>query len=229
MSLIEKVVNRSAGADRPNDKPAVPDSPRTSLAERKESRPGPGINSAFFADLIARITDRGRDLFGLRPPRPAEAAGRAEALADLCETLLGGKGEASGTVMAQQVIEAYENLSLQEQLTFFDALAEKFGPDEALLDAAVEEWRQTGSETAATEIHFASEPKRQELFRRLNRAPNGTRALVGMRADILKLARDNQDLRRVDRDLAHLFSSWFNRGFLVLRRIDWSTPAIVLE
>ena len=229
MSLIEKVVNRSASADRPQEKPVVPDSSRTPLAGRKEPRSGPGINSAFFADLIATITDRGRDLFGLRPPRPAEAPGRADALVELCETLLGGKGEASGTAMAQQVIETYQTLSPQEQLTFFEALAENFGPDEAQLDAAVEEWRQTGSETAATELHFASEPRRQELFRHLNRAPSGTRTLVKMRADLLKLARDNPDLRRVDRDLAHLFSSWFNRGFLVLRPIDWSSPANVLE
>ncbi|MBV8850906.1 MAG: malonyl-CoA decarboxylase family protein, partial [Methylobacteriaceae bacterium] len=187
------------------------------------------MNSAFFADLIATITDRGRDLFGLRPPQPDAAAGRATGLAELCETLLGGKGEASGTAMAQQVIEAYETLRPQEHLPFFEALAERFGPDEALLDAAVEEWRQTGSEWAATEIHFASEPKRQELFRRLNRAPNGTRTLVKLRADLLRQARENPDLRRVDRDLAHLFSSWFNRGFLVLRRIDWSSPANVLE
>jgi malonyl-CoA decarboxylase len=229
MSLIEKVVNRSASADRPQDKPVVPDSSRTPLAGRKAPRSGPGMNSAFFADLIATITDRGRDLLGLRPPQPAEAAGRADALVELCETLLGGKGEASGTAMAQQVIETYETLSPQEQPTFFEALAENFGPDEAQLDAAVEEWRQSGSETAATELHFASEPRRQELFRRLNRASNGTRTLVKLRADLLKLARTNPDLRRVDRDLAHLFSSWFNRGFLVLRRIDWSSPANVLE
>jgi malonyl-CoA decarboxylase len=228
MSLIEKVVNRSANGERRNGKSAVPDAPRTPLAGRRE-RIGPGMNSAFFADLIATITDRGRDLFGLGQPRLTEAAGRADALAELCETLLGGKGEASGTAMAQQVIETYERLSSQERLTFFEALAENFGPDEALLDAAVDEWRRTGSEMAATDIHFASEPKRQELFRRLNRAPNGTRALVQLRADLLKLARDNPDLRRVDRDLAHLFSSWFNRGFLVLRRIDWSSPANVLE
>jgi malonyl-CoA decarboxylase len=223
MSLIEKVVSRSAGAERLNDK-AV-ESAGTPAPGRKE-RPG---NSAFFADLIATITDRGRDLFGLRPPKPQEVAGRGDALAELCETLLGGKGEASGTAMAQQVIETYVSLSQEERLTFFEALAEKFGPDEALLDAAVEEWRQTGSDTAATEIHFASEPRRQELFRRLNRAPTGTRTLVKLRADLLKLARENPDLRRVDRDLAHLFSSWFNRGFLVLRRIDWSSPANVLE
>jgi malonyl-CoA decarboxylase len=33
----------------------------------------------------------------------------------------------------------------------------------------------------------------------------------------------------VDNDFVHLFSSWFNRGFLVLRRIDWSTSASILE
>src|SRR5438270_3409822 len=170
MSLIEKVVSRSKDPERPNDKSTVPDLPRTPFAGRKEPRSGPGMNSAFFADLIATITDRGRDLLGLRPPQPAEAAGRADALVELCETLLGGKGEASGTAMAQQVVETYETLSPQEQLTFFEALAEKFGPDEALLEAAVDEWRRTGSEMAATDIHFASEPKRQELFRRLNRA-----------------------------------------------------------
>ena len=31
------------------------------------------------------------------------------------------------------------------------------------------------------------------------------------------------------RDLMHLLASWFNRGFLVLRRIDWQTPAAILE
>src|SRR6266581_8763077 len=33
----------------------------------------------------------------------------------------------------------------------------------------------------------------------------------------------------IDADLAHLLGSWFNRGFLVLQRIDWRTPAMVLE
>jgi malonyl-CoA decarboxylase len=33
----------------------------------------------------------------------------------------------------------------------------------------------------------------------------------------------------IDADLLHLLRSWFNRGFLRLERIDWRTPAIVLE
>ncbi len=204
------------------DKVATREPPPAAAPPRRE-RP------AFLADLIATITDRGRDLLGLRPPREQIAAAGAERLVELCEMLLGGKGEASGTAMAGEVIQAYESLAAEERPAFFEALAEKFGPDDELLKAAVEEWQETGSETAATEIHFASEPKRQELFRRLNRAPDGTRTLVKLRADLLKLAREHPDLRRVDRDLAHLFSSWFNRGFLVLRRIDWSSPANVLE
>src|SRR5215469_18229191 len=48
-----------------------------------------------------------------------------------------------------------------------------------------------------------------------------------MRQDLLAIA--DPALALVDRDLMHLLASWFNRGFLVLRRIDWQTPAAILE
>ena len=72
-------------------------------------------------------------------------------------------------------------------------------------------------------------PRRQELLRRLNLAPGGTAALVRMREQLLDALDHREDLKAVDADFVHLFSSWFNRGFLVLRRIDWSTPAMILE
>ena len=78
-------------------------------------------------------------------------------------------------------------------------------------------------------MHAASEPRRQELFRRLNLAPGGTAALVRMREQLMDALDHREDLAAVDDDFVHLFTSWFNRGFLVLRHIDWSTPAIVLE
>src|SRR5207237_10279376 len=53
--------------------------------------------------------------------------------------------------------------------------------------------------------------------------------LVAMRADLLALMNGSHDLAALDRDIVHLLGSWFNRGFLVLRRIDWSTPANILE
>ncbi|MEM7428385.1 MAG: malonyl-CoA decarboxylase, partial [Pseudomonadota bacterium] len=73
------------------------------------------------------------------------------------------------------------------------------------------------------------ESPRQEFFRRLNLAPGGTAEIVGMRKALLGRLKDHPELKAVDDDLAHLFGSWFNRGFLVMRRIDWNTPASVLE
>ncbi|MGB3504997.1 MAG: malonyl-CoA decarboxylase, partial [Xanthobacteraceae bacterium] len=108
------------------------------------------------------------------------------------------------------------------------ALASAFGPDHDKVERAIELWR-SGVGGAGGSLHFASEPRRQELFRRLNRAPGGTSELVAMRADLLNLSKDRKDLDTVNRDLEHLFMSWFNRGFLVLRRIHWSSPANILE
>jgi malonyl-CoA decarboxylase len=79
------------------------------------------------------------------------------------------------------------------------------------------------------ELHAAAEPRRQELLRRLNLAPGGTAALVHMREQLLDAMDHREDLAAVDNDFVHMFSSWFNRGFLVLQRIDWSSPASILE
>jgi malonyl-CoA decarboxylase len=97
------------------------------------------------------------------------------------------------------------------------------------MQAAIAAWREKPSDATAAEVHAASEPRRQELFRRLNLAPGGTAALVRMREQLMDALDHRDDLAAVDEDFVHLFSSWFNRGFLVLRRIDWSTPAIVLD
>src|SRR4029077_14287629 len=142
---------------------------------------------------------------------------------------LSGRGEASGTAMAREVLDRYHHLDAAGRLPFFGALARDYGPDREKLSQAIENWRTQPSDDDASDLHFASEPRRQELIRRLNRAPGGTSELVAMRADLLALTKGNRDLAAVDRDVVHLLSSWFNRGFLVLRKIDWSTPANILE
>jgi malonyl-CoA decarboxylase len=182
--------------------------------------------NAFFSDLLATISERGRTL--LRGGA-SDAQQGVEGLIELCEALLSGRGEASGTAMAREVLDRYQNLDAADRRTFFEALVRNFGPDRAKLSEAVEAWRAQPSDEDASDLHFASEPRRQELIRRLNRAPGGTSDLVTMRADLLGMANGHADLAALDRDVAHLLSSWFNRGFLVLRRIDWSTPANILE
>jgi malonyl-CoA decarboxylase len=131
--------------------------------------------------------------------------------------------------MAREVLDRYHHLDAAGRLSFFETLARDYGPDRERLSQAIESWRTQPSDDDASDLHFASEPRRQELIRRLNRAPGGTSELVSMRADLLALMKANKDLAAVDRDVVHLLSSWFNRGFLVLRRIDWSTPANILE
>ncbi|HKO73106.1 MAG TPA: malonyl-CoA decarboxylase [Bradyrhizobium sp.] len=184
-------------------------------------------SNAFFSDLLTSISERGRIL--LRRVGSPEAKPDGAELIGLCEALLSGRGEASGTAIAREILDRYHHLNEAERLSLFEALTRDFGPDREKLAKAVESWRTQPSDEDASELHFASEPRRQELIRRLNRAPGGTSDLVAMRADLLRLMKGHKELGALDRDVAHLLTSWFNRGFLVLRRIDWSTPANILE
>jgi len=183
--------------------------------------------NAFFSELLSTISERGRSL--LRRGRPSMDGQDADGLIELCEALLSGRGEASGTAMAREVLDHYHDLDDEARLSFFKKLVRDFGPDREKLAKAIETWRAQGSDADANGLHSASEPRRQELIRRLNRAPGGTGELVEMRSDLLRLLDDNKDLAALDHDVVHLLGSWFNRGFLVLRRIDWSTPANILE
>jgi malonyl-CoA decarboxylase len=185
------------------------------------------MSNAFFSDLLASISERGRTL--LRRARSSNGKQDASGMVELCEALLSGRGEASGIAIAREVLDRYHDLDEAGRLSFFETLTCDFGPDREKLAEAIESWRAQPSDDDASDLHFASEPRRQELFRRLNRAPGGTSELVSMRADLLGTMNSHKELAALDRDVAHLLSSWFNRGFLVLRRIDWSTPANILE
>ena len=184
--------------------------------------------NAFFSDLLSTISERGRTLLR-RGKTTDDGKEDASGLVELCEALLSGRGEASGTAMAREVLDSYHDLDASERSAFFHALARNFGPDREKVTKAIEAWLAEPGDGNGGQLHFASEPRRQELIRRLNRAPGGTEDLVEMRADLLTLLDGHRDLAALDRDIVHLLGSWFNRGFLVLRRIDWSTPANILE
>src|SRR6201987_11085 len=183
--------------------------------------------NAFFSDLLATISERGRSL--LRRADPADGEQDSSNLVELCEALLSGRGEASGTAMARDLLDRYHKLDAAGRQSFFAALARDFGPGKEKVANAIAAWQAEPGDGNGGALHFASEPRRQELIRRLNRAPGGTGDLVAMRTDLLGLMKSHAELAALDRDVAHLLSSWFNRGFLVLRRIDWSTPANILE
>jgi malonyl-CoA decarboxylase len=183
------------------------------------------MNTSFFGELLQTISDRGRALLK-RERAPSE---KSESLIDLCDHLLSSRGEASSVARAADILSQYDKLTTGPRIAFFEALATRFGPDEERMKAAIAGWQQKPGDDTVSELHAASEPRRQELFRRLNLAPGGTRALVAMREQVMDALARRPDLAALDADFVHLFSSWFNRGFLVLRHIDWSTPAAILE
>lgn len=147
----------------------------------------------------------------------------------LAEMLLSERSEASGALLARQLQEALRALDASDRHGFHSYIANGFQPEQAALRAAAEHYLADGSAEAAGALVRAAEPPRQELLRRINMAPGGTGALMAIRSEIAPLVRDEPELKLLDADLKHLFASWFNRGFIELRRLDWQTPAAVLE
>jgi malonyl-CoA decarboxylase len=182
------------------------------------------MKSLWLEKVIDSVADRGRDLLKLRGN---DASSRN--IEYLCRSLISEKGEASGTALAREVITEYHSGARDERLAFFQMLYERFGYDEnAIIDAA-ERFKSTRDPGDYLELAATIEPARQELFRRINVAPNGPQAIVAMRADLLGLLDRSPHLRAVDADMRQLLATWFNRGFLNLQRIDWRTSAVVLE
>jgi malonyl-CoA decarboxylase len=160
---------------------------------------------------------------------PRGATRTARKAITLCHGLLSERGEVSGSRLAAEALDAYQSLDARGRLGFFDLLVKEFSPDPEEVGRAGDAYRGQPSPENLARLQRVVEPPRQELFRRLNLAPNGTRLLVEMRSQVLREADRNSRLKPISADLAHLFTSWFNRGFLVLRRIDWRTSAVILE
>jgi malonyl-CoA decarboxylase len=190
---------------------------------------------SFLNGILAAIFERGRT-HARRAPKAGHRNGRSRVVGPavdlpiLCARLISDEhGEASRVAMAGEILTRWSALDGESQLDFLMALGSGFGPDPARLDRAIDAYRAQADAETAMELHHAAEPPRQEVLRRLNLAPLGTQTLVRMREAPLPYLADHAELRALDADFVHLFSSWFNRGFLVLRRIDWSSPANILE
>lgn len=178
----------------------------------------------FLSELLQAVAGRSRKLLRLQQNGSFDLS--AEALA---EALLSTRGEASGVALARALLDRWRGMNEEERHGWFLRLARDLGPDAESLKRAVSLWQQDPSPAHASLLHHAAEPRRQELFRRMNMAPGGTATLVNMRAELLAAMKANPELAPVDADFEHLFASWFNRGFLVLKRFDWSSPADILE
>jgi malonyl-CoA decarboxylase len=180
---------------------------------------------AWIERLWQSIQERARShgrLFGREAP-PLERT------KTLSEALLSERGEASGAMVARELHSCLRDLSPEDRLEIYRFLARGFGPDETGLRFAAQAYLESGTPESTLRLTEAAEPARQELLRRLNMSPGGTAALVAMRKELMTHLRTESELQPLAYDLHHLLNSWFNRGFLEVRRIDWETPAAVLE
>ena len=174
-----------------------------------------------FQDFLSGLVKRQRGLF---------FTGSEEASIDeLLDKLMGTVGEVSAIVTARQVLDHYDDLTDDDKLEFFKNLEQNYNANQVAVKLAFEAYDEEPSSTNLNKLSKAAEPMRHELLRRLNSTPDAAHNLVGMRTDLRKYLRDNPELNSVDEDFVRLFSSWFGRGFLVLKTINWSTSAAVLE
>jgi malonyl-CoA decarboxylase len=172
--------------------------------------------------IMASVNQTSGDLSNTKLP-PLD---RAKQLATM---LLSERSQASGALVARQLHDLMGSLDAGDRHGFQRYLATEFQPDGPALRAAAERYLTDGTAEAAAALARAADPPRQELLRRINMAPGGISALIAMRSAIASSLRAEPELKLLDADLKHLFASWFNRGFIELRRIDWQTPAAVLE
>jgi len=143
------------------------------------------------------------------------------------ESVMSTTGEVSTQVYAEHLLNLIEDLDDKGLSKFLKNLLSKYDIDTKILLKNAKIYSSEKSQKNYQEISNSSEARWIELFRRLNSTPNGTYRLVKMRERIHSL--NNEDFKIFDYGLLRLFKYWFNPSFLVLERVDWETPANILE
>ena len=190
-------------------------------SDRQESSTG-GLSG-----LLSSVISAGRDILARRRQNSLEAP--SSDLLAKSKQLIHHRGEASGLALAYEVVADYQALDEANRLLFFEALADDFSADSDAVLAAADGYKRNPTEANLSALSRAAEAPRIKLFRRMNMAPDATPVLVKMRGAMIQALDDLPQLKAVETDLKHQFISWFNRGFLELRVIDWNTPASILE
>ena len=176
-------------------------------------------------DIISSIADVGQKLF----KKSIVKKNDLDSIVSLCDDLISNKGAAFGITVARDITDLYQTLTPENKLLFFKKINEKYKPNHTKVNEAIAIYKDKQDDKNLFDLFITSEGKRRELFRRMNMSPNGISTIVSLREDLIKILKDNQELKSLDNDLRELFKSWFNPGFLKLHKITWDTKAAILE
>lgn len=180
-----------------------------------------------FSDFLSSIALRGRSIIGIGSKTELKVS--SADVIKLCHLLLSSKGEASGIALSNEILTRYNLLDEKDKTEFFVALYEQFSARPKDIEEAAKAYLEDPSIKNMGRLSDVSEPTRRQLIIRLNLAPNATQLLINMRADLLDRLSKHSELVEVDKDFTKLFSSWFNGGFLQLSKMNWASPASLLE
>lgn len=175
---------------------------------------------SYFQDLLTSIFERGATV--TRQPD-------VRSLESLASALMSEQGEVSGHHLAGALLDRFDAVDADERIAFFQMLANDYDVNAQAIVQAANAYQQDPSQANYKQLRDASPPRRQALLRRLNSVPGATERLVRMRESLLPLLKAHPELLRVDLDFEHAFSSWFNRGFLVMKPVNWQSPASLLD
>ena len=143
------------------------------------------------------------------------------------DSVMSTTGEVSSLVYSEHLLNLVEKLDDKSLYKFLNHLLLNYDIDTKKLTKDVKNYSSEKNDKNLQKIRISSEPKWIELFRRLNSTSNGTYRLVKLREKIR--AMNKPELKAFDSGLLKLFKYWFNPSFLVLEKIDWETPANILE
>lgn len=146
-----------------------------------------------------------------------------------CKRLLSERGEANSMAIARGLVDRIDALDGWQLDAFFAYLAQDLSPDPARVFAHAQAYADKRDAASLIALEQVIEPPRQELLRRLNRTPGGTACILRLRRQLLARLRRQPELATLEHDLLHLLTSWFNPGFLKMLRVDWHSPAQLLE
>ena len=146
------------------------------------------------------------------------------------DSVMSTTGEVSSIAFAGHLLDLIESETNDDLDEYLSYLLEAYDIDTESLLRNIEAYSKDKNDKNLGLIGTFSEPRWIELFRRLNATPGGTHRLIKLRERIKSLLKDGKvHLKSLDAGLLKLFKYWFNSSFLVLEKIDWSTPANVLE
>ncbi|MCU0931620.1 MAG: malonyl-CoA decarboxylase [Serpentinimonas sp.] len=168
-----------------------------------------------------------RDAEGLSPRMLRQLLADLQAIVDpLVSEVEGGR-------RAQVVIDWYAQAPAGHRRDLWLLMSERFMADPVQTAAAQAELAAAaGTEhAAAAEVIYRRNTvsPRRRLLQRFSANPQGVRFMVDMRAEFQPALRTDRRLLALDIEMEYMFATWFDVGFLELRRISWDSPASLVE